>query len=343
MSKKLVCLLLALMLVLPVVALASGSEGTPAPDQKAYTIGFCNYAMSNSWQVQMVAEYNYKAQALKDQGILKDFYYTDANGDVSKQIADFKDLMTKGCDAIIITAINPDALSPVCEEAADKGIVVVAFDSCVTTDKVAGKVVSDDKAFGRVGAQFIVDQLGGKGDIAVLNGIAGSSCSDGRYAGAKEVFDQYPDIKIVSETNADWDYAKGKVAVEALISSNQKVDAIWSQGGAMTQAAVEAYNEANLPLVPMSGEGSNGFLKTWQDNKDKGFKSICPWYPTFISTTAMDQALKVLNGEQIEKLMVMPTESITEDQIAQYYNPDLPDSYWVITNLNADQVKEIFK
>ncbi|MCC8180342.1 MAG: ABC transporter substrate-binding protein, partial [Planctomycetes bacterium] len=291
----------------------------------------------------MEAEFRYKAEELKKQGILSDWYVTNANGDVSKQIADFKDLVTKNCDAIIITAVSPTALAPVCEDATEDGIVVIAFDSCVETDEIAGKVVSDDQAFGRVGAEFVVEKLGGKGDVAILNGFAGSACSENRYLGAMEVFNKYPGINIVSETNADWDYAKGKVAVEALISSGQNIDAIWSQGGAMTQAAVDAYNEAGKKLVPMPGEGSNGFLKTWRDNLDKGFTSICPWYPTYISTVAMDQALKVLNGEEIEPMLVMPTLSITEDQIEKYYNPELPDSYWVITNLNEAQVKEIFK
>jgi len=316
----------------------------PAPQKEGgYSIGFCNYAVSNSWQTQMEAEFKYRAEALVAEGVLSNYYITNAGGDVSKQIADFKDLMTKGVDAIIITAASSSALSPVCEEATEEGIVVISFDSLVDTDEVAGKVICDDKEFGRIGAQFIADEIGGKGDVVVLNGIAGSTCSENRYAGAKEVFDKYPDIRIASETNADWDYAKAKVAVEALIGSNQHVDAIWSQGGAMTQAAVDAYNEAGRDLVPMSGEGSNGFLGVWKENISKGFTSVCPWYPTYISTVAMDQALKALAGEEIEALYVLPSDSITEADIDKYYNPDLPESYWVITNLTDEQVKEIFK
>ena len=82
---------------------------------------------------------------------------------------------------------------------------------------MTGKVSCDDQEFGRIGAKFIAEQIGGKGDVVILNGIAGSTCSENRYLGAKEIFDQYPDIKIVNETDADWDYAKAKVAVEALI------------------------------------------------------------------------------------------------------------------------------
>lgn len=319
------------------------SEQDSSAKAKGYSIGFCNYAVSNSWQVQMEAEFKYQAEKLVQEGTLSEYYVTNADGDVSKQIADFKDLMTKGVDAIVITAASSSALSPVCEEAMDAGIVVISFDSLVDTDKVTGKVSCDDQEFGRIGARFIAEQIDGKGDVVILNGIAGSTCSENRYLGAKEIFEQYPDIKIVNETDADWDYAKAKVAVEALIGSNQHIDAIWSQGGAMTQAAVDAYNEAGWELVPMSGEGSNGFLKVWKENIEKGFTSICPWYPTYISTVAMDQALRALNGETVEAMYILPSASITENDIDTYYNPELPESYWVITNLNDEQINEIFK
>lgn len=335
--KKILSVVLCLCVVVSVFCFAAAEE------KKGYKIGFCNYAVSNSWQTQMEAEFKYGAEALVAEGILSEYYITNADGDVSKQISDFRDLMTKGCNAIIITAASASALSPVCEEAVEEGIVVISFDSLVETDEITGKVVCDDKEFGRIGAQFIVDQIGGKGDVVMLDGIAGSTCSENRTAGAISVFEQYPDIKIVSQINADWDYATAKVAVEGLISSNMNIDAIWSQGGAMTQAAVDAYNEANKALVPMSGEGSNGFLKVWKENLDKGFTSVCPWYPTYISTEAMNQAIKVLNGETIEPYYVLPSGSITDADIDTYYNPELPESYWVITNLTADQVNEIFK
>lgn len=336
-SKKKVAIILALAMM---VGLCSFAQ---AENTEGYKIGFCNYAVSNSWQTQMEAEFKYAAEALKEQGVISEYYITNADGDVSKQISDFNDLLTKDVDAIIITAASSSALSPVCEEATAEGVVVISFDSLVDTDEVAGKVVCDDKEFGRIGAQFIVDQLGGKGDVVMLDGIAGSTCSENRTAGAMSAFEQYPDINIVSQINADWDYAAAKVAVEGLISSNINIDAIWSQGGAMTQAAVDAYNEAGRELVPMSGEGSNGFLKVWKDNLDKGFTSVCPWYPTYISTVALDQALKVLNGETIESYYVLPSGSITDEDIDEYYQPDLPESYWVITNLTPEQVNEVFK
>ncbi len=336
----------ALMVCIVVALCACGTApetGEQPENDGGWGVGFCNYTGSNSWQTQMEAEFKYAAENLVEEGVLSEYYVTNADGDANKQISDFKDLMTKGCDAIIITAASASALSPVCEEATEEGIVVVSFDSLVETDEIAGKVSCNDVEFGEIGAQFIADSIGGKGKIMMLDGIAGSTCSEGRTEGAMNVFEQYPDIEIVSQVNADWDYAKAKVAVEGLLSSGTKVDAIWSQGGAMTQAAVDAFNEAGEPLVPMSGEGSNGFLKVWKENLDKGFSSVCPGYPTYISEVALQQAIRALNGEEIEALYMLPTSSIGDDDIDDYYDPDLPESYWVDTHLPDDQIKEIFK
>ncbi|HHU54078.1 MAG TPA: ABC transporter substrate-binding protein [Clostridiaceae bacterium] len=308
-----------------------------------YVVGFCNYTVSNSWQTQMEAEFKYACERLIEEGVLSKYYITNADGDANKQISDFKDLMTKKCDAIIITAASASALSPVCEEAVDEGIVVVSFDSLVDTSEITGKVSCNDVEFGEIGAQFIADSIGGKGKIAMLDGIAGSTCSEGRTEGAMNIFNKYPDIEIVNQTNADWDYAKAKVVVEGLLNSGIELDAIWSQGGAMTQAAVDAFNEAGKSLIPMSGEASNGFLKVWKENLDNGFSSICPGYPTYISEVALEQAIRALNGETIEDLYVLPSGSIGDEDIDDYYNPELPDSYWVITHLTDEQVKEIFK
>ncbi len=68
-----------------------------------------------------------------------------------------------------------------------------------------------------------------------------NSVSNDRWQGAEEVFSQYPDIEIVGEAYGEWDYAKGKAATESLLSANPEIDAVWSQGGAMTQGAVDAF------------------------------------------------------------------------------------------------------
>lgn len=314
------------------------------PKKDGYKIAYCDVSMNATWRTQMRAEFEQKAEELKAEGVISEYYVTNANDDAAKQISDVKDMIAKGVDGILIAAVSQTALSPVVEEAMDAGIKVISFNMLVDTENVSGKVYQSDAEFGRIGAQFIVDKLDGKGNIIVLNGTAGNGCNEERWRGAEGVFSQYPDINIVGTSYADWEYAKGKAATESLLSANPDIDGVWSQGGAMTQGAIDAFNATGRELVPMSGEAGNGFLRSWKENmgKDK-FDSIAPIYKGTMILDALDSLVTVLGGGEINKVNELPMESVTADTIDDYYREDMPDSYWVGSQLSDENLKKLFE
>ena len=323
-------------------ASAASTETSTAPTKK-FTVGFSNYSLGNSWRVQMQYELQAAADKYIADGVMDQLIITNANDDIAKQIADVKDLITKKVDAILISAASADALAPVCEEAIDKGIKVVCFDNIVNSDKLTCTVQVDQKDFGTIGGQWLVDKLGGKGNIVVLNGIAGTSVNNDRYAGAKAVFDKNTGIKILAEANADWDYAKGKAAVEGFLAAYPQIDGVWTQGGAMTLAALDAFKEAKRPLVPMAGEAYNGLLKEWKAEHANGFDTICPCMPTYLSSSALDIAIQSLQGQTVDKVVTVKLPVVDWDHIDQYLKPDLPDSFWPITKMNDAQIAKMYQ
>jgi len=309
----------------------------------AYVIGFSNFGTGNSWRVQMEAEFRAGAEKLKSSGVIKEYYMMNSNGDVAGQIAGMKELIAKKCNAIIITAASPDELSPVCEEAMAAGIVIISFDNYVTTDKVTAKVGIDEFEFGKSGAQWLADKLGGKGSIIVLNGIEGAAVDAMRRNGAMSVFNNYPEIKILAEVHAGWDYSQAKTAMEGFLAKYPQIDGVWSQGGAMTQAALDAFIAAGRPLVPMSGEANNGLLKAWEKNKKNGFDSIAPCSPTSMSVDALNTAIRALDGINVQLHTVITLPVITSDTLSDYIRVDLPDDFWNYTTLTAAQIDELYR
>ncbi len=305
-----------------------------------YVVGLSNYSVLNSWRVQMVEEFNQQAELRKD--LIKEVYVTNANDNIAKQIADIEDLIAKGVDIILISAISPTALVPVVEKAHQQGIVVVDFDNLVYTDNVTAHVIVDQEAFGRVGAEWLVKELNGKGNIIILDGASGTSINAEREKGAMSVFEQYPDIKILGKAYAHWDYAEGKKATEDFLAAYPQIDGVWSQGGAMTQGAIEAFVEAGRPLVPMTGEDNNGFLKLWKKYQPQGFKAISASMPTFCSAVALDVALAAIQGFPYYKYTVIPIPTITDADLDKYVREDLPDSFWANTRLSDEAIKKIF-
>ena len=346
MSKGVVRGALVLLLTFAVAAFgicAGSGEKASAGGAKKFTVGVSNFSVGNSYRVQMIENIRQTYLKYKQEGVMDNLIITNSNLDVNKQIADVKDLITQKVDAIIITALSSAALSPVCEDAMAKGIVVISFNSQVDSDKITSKVVEDEYLFGQIGGEWLVKKLGGKGNIIILSGIAGNDTNQLRYQGAKDAFDKNPGIKILGEGFGEWDYAKGKVAVENLLSANPQIDGVYSQGGAMTLAAVDAFVEAGRPLVPMTGESNNGFLKAWKKyiGKDK-FDSIGPIVRDGTGAIALETAIKALKGEKVPKITKLQREVITTADIDKFLKPDLPDSFWCGSKLPDDIVKQLF-
>lgn len=111
----------------------------------------------------------------------------------------------------------------------------------------------------------------------------------------------------------------------------------------MTQAAMEAFEAAGRKLVPMTGEASNGFLKSWVEAKDKGFSSIAFVCPTTQSAIALDVAVNALNGEEVQPEYLASEDPVTEENVDSVYRKDLSDNFWPAgTRLSEEKAQEMF-
>ncbi len=352
--KKLLAVLLVLTMCCSVCA--ASAEG--------FVIGFSNYNNEISWRTQMETEFTYLADTLKEEGVISEYYVYESNGDQAKQIADVQDLITMGVDAIVIPTITSDGLNAALAEAMEEGIIVVNFDNNCSLD-VDVKLTVSDYNHGWVSGQWLGDQLiandKAEGNIIVLRGGVGTSTDANRYQGGVDgLLDKCPSAKIVAEEACSWDYATAKTTVETLLATYPQIDGLISQGGAMTQAAIDAFNEAGRALCPMTGEAGNGFLKAWIDNSDKGFESMAFNNPAYSSRIALECAIKLLEGGAIEDCTALITEeygvvptvdgktlnmefpAVTLDDAKELYDSTLNDDFWPGTYVPHAILETIF-
>ncbi len=319
------------------------SSGAATADSAGYVIGYDSYFVGNTWSAQLEAEF--KAATTREASRIADVVITQSDNDAQTQISNLQSMIARNVDAIIVTPISPEGIAPVIEQAKAAGITVVLNASGASTDAYSSYVNVDDVAFGATGAQWLVDKLGGAGRILAINGIAGIPTSDLRYQGAKEVFDANPGIEVVSTIDGSWDQATTKTAVESFLAANPKIDGVWSQGGSMTLGAIEAFEAAGVALVPMTGEDSNGLLKKWKaliDAGNPGFDCIAVAKPTWISATALEHALDLLDGKDVVKDDILSPEVITSTNIGDFVRPDMPDSLWVNTKMTDAEITALF-
>jgi len=347
-EKKFVLIFLAVVLVFSLSIASAGARKEKVTEKDMYNVAFSNVWEGNTWGVQSKAEFYAEVDRQKAAGRVDNVYYANAEFNAEKQVSDLEDLLTKDIDILIIQPVNPPAVSSVIEDFYDRGTIIIPCVSPLVTDKYTASLMSDDREFGETGAKFLVEALDGKGNIIALDGMDGITVAINRWEGAKSVFDKYPGIKILGKTFADWDYAKGKAASENFLAAFPNIDGVWASGGAMTQGAIEAFVEAGRPLVPMSGEDNNGFLKLWKKYKGQDkFTAVGCSMPTYFFAEGLKLGLDIAEGKtevgvDIEKDQVLHVYTITEDNLGQYVRPDLPDSFWANTHMDEDQIKALF-
>ena len=302
-----------------------------------WTIGVANYSLANSWRVHMFAELQYAAD---HDDRIEELIITNADGNLAKQVSDIEDLMARGVDGLILLPLSADGIAPIAEEAYDEGFPIVVYNNEISTEKFHSIVWIDEYKFGWIGGKWLNDQLGGEGNVVILEGVAGTSTSDLRTQGAMDAFDD--GINVLARQPADWAYDKGKAAMEDFIAAYPEIDGIYSQGGAMSLGALEALEAAGKPLLPVPSEGYNGFLKYWQAHLDEGFTSVGPDEATWQSVEALDQMMACLEGETIEKWHELPLPVITNDNLEDYVFPGCPDGVWANTKMDYEAIDELY-
>lgn len=337
-------LALAFLLIATSTALTGAAEeyvdSAKYKKEPPYVVGLSNVAPANPFKVAMVEEFKAEVEKFMPK-VVRSYYVTDAGGNIAKQIADIEDLIAKGVDLLLVTATSPSAISPVVEKAVARGVVVVSFDNVVDTPKVTVKLAADQEELGGSMMRWLCQELGGKGKIVMLGGIAGTSSAIYRREGALKVLKEYPEIEVLGEAWVDWAFDKGKRAMENFLAAHPRIDGVWTDGGGSAQGALTALIEANR-VVPVTGTASNGFIKLWAQERPKGFRSYSATEPPYGSVVALNLGLSVLRGEQVKRLVPMPLEVITNDNVEEYARFDVSDIFWVHTKLSDEKVLELW-
>src|SRR4051794_41508539 len=157
-----------LVLVAIAVTAAVTASAKPNKPQAKYVLGVSNTLVGNGFREEMICAV--KAQALAS-GQVSEVLVHNVNGDASSQITGMRNLISSGANAIIVNPADRKALDPVIKEAARRHILVVAVDQAVDAPE-AYIVTNDQVAYGKLGAEYLVKSIGGKGNVVEMRGLS---------------------------------------------------------------------------------------------------------------------------------------------------------------------------
>lgn len=330
-----------------VAALAVSAFSTQAAD---YKIGLSNGWVGSEWRTQMIEQAQAAAAAWKDKGVNVEVVVQSANVDVPGQIAHVRNFINEGVNAIIINPNSPTAFDPVFAQAKEAGILVISTDAEVSSPD-ATYVGIDQKAWGAAGAKWLAETLSGKGNVVAINGVAGHPANEMRVAGYKEVFGQYPDIKLVNEVNANWDQAQGQQAMQNLLATNPDINGVWVQDGMAAGAWKSIIDAKKQSAIAATGEIRKDFIDLWVADKLNSGASV---NPPGIMASALNVAVLMLEGKELKEpatagqyknAMYLPIPFIDSKNVAEVGKElDGKPGYFSYTSqLSIEDAEKLFK
>ncbi|MBC5649263.1 sugar ABC transporter substrate-binding protein [Christensenella tenuis] len=288
------------------------AESTEVASAEGVKIGF---SFGQSVHPFFVAMQQGAEAAAKEAGV--QLVVTTADYEVETQVSDVENLMQQGVKAIMVNPIDSAALSNVCNEALEKGIGIFPVDINVDNCEVTAFVSSDNKEIGKMEAEYIIEQLGGEGTVAWLGNPSITSLRD-RQEGFFEVMDAQEGIEIVATNEtAAIERTKALEAAETILQANPDLDCIAGSNESSALGALSAAQAAGKTDILITG------VDATEDNLN-AIKSGTPFSmavaqdPYQMGYQAVQNALKWINGEEVEEFISVPIGLITADNVDEY-------------------------
>lgn len=300
---------LAAVLAAAVIAAVSlwnhGSSGTSTK------VGLSLSTLNNPFFVQM--KEGAQAEAAKA-GV--DLTVTDAQNDASQQANQLQNFTSGNMKAVIVNPVDSDAVGPAARAANKAGIPVVAADRGVNKADVATLVASDNVAGGRQAAKALADKLGGKGEVVVLQGTAGTSASRERGQGFAEGIKAFPGIKVVAKQPADFDRTKGLDVMTNLLQSHGGVDGVFAENDEMALGAVKALGgKAGKSVSVVGFDGTPDGLTAVADGTL--YASVAQ-QPKELGRIAVRNAVAVADDKKVPSLVKVPVKVVTAENVKAF-------------------------
>lgn len=271
-----------------------------------WTIGMSQCNLGEPWRGQMNEDVRRAAEAYPELKVI----FKDAQNDTLKQRAQMEEFISAGVDLIIISPKEAAPLTPVAAQAYEAGIPVLVLDRRVLGDQYTCFIGADNKQIGENAGKWIVEKLGGKGKVVELKGLMTSTPGQDRHTGFRKAIEG-SQIEIIFEADMKWLEPEARKEMESALARFDQIDLVYAHNdpgahGAYL-AAQAAGREKDIMFVGIDGLAQEGQVYVQQGILNASFE-----YPTG-GKEAIETALKILNGQTVEKEITLPSRIFTKE------------------------------
>ncbi|KAA0691943.1 sugar ABC transporter substrate-binding protein [Neorhizobium sp. P12A] len=183
----------------------------------------------------------------------------DGRYDPLVQQDQFSTMISQKYNAIIFAPIDADAGATAVKMAHDAKIPVVGTNTKANTDLLSSYVGSDDTLSGYMEAKTVLDKIGCKGNVVVIQGPIGISAQIQRSQGNDKALAECPNVKVLETKTANWSRAEAQALMENWLTRYPgQINGVIGQNDEMALGAIEAIKGQGLNVSDFAIAGIDG-------------------------------------------------------------------------------------
>ncbi|PIE32957.1 D-ribose ABC transporter substrate-binding protein [candidate division KSB3 bacterium] len=280
-----------------------------------FVLGFSPKALVSPFWIRMT-------EAVKEYGAANDIEVLivapPAETDVMQQMNMLEDLIQQGVDLIAVGPTDPQGLVPTLQGAIDAGIPVVIMETQTPLPGVDAVSVigSDNVTAGRMVGEYTAKLLDGKGNVVVIEGIAGNNTGEERKQGFNEIMDQYDDLNVVASQPGNWERALAMNVMENILQSNPEVDFVFACSDEMGLGALMALEASDMQVPVIGVDGNKDAVIAIQEGRMEASVAQSPEKMGELLITEVVEKLR--DGQDVEPILTTEFFMITKDNADQF-------------------------
>ncbi len=222
----------------------------------------------------------------------------DGKYDASVQQRQFETMAAQGYDGIIFIPIDMNAGSACVDTAYYEDIPVVGSNTRVNSENLLSYIGSDDVLGGYLEAKNVLDNMGGKGKVVIIEGPIGQSAQIQRREGNYKALKEYPDVEVLAIKTANWSRAEAMSLMENWLTAYpNKIKGVIGQNDEMALGAIEAIKDQGYKPQDFAIAGVDGITDAINAVKDDQLNITILQDAVGQAQGALDILLRKLQGE----------------------------------------------
>jgi len=254
-------------------------------------------------------------------------FVQDKPDDIDEQRALIHAAIATKPDAILVSPVHQAAVDKALEAVREAGIVLIYFIS--SSERVAAHsfMTSDNYALARDIAGYLIDHIGGRGDVAILEGLPQSPTTAPRTRGFLDAIGEHPGIHLVARAVGNYQFAEGKAATAEILRNHDGLRGVISANDIMALGALEAMAEAGRSATMTGMNAMPDAIKAIKEGK---LLATVSYDALSLVALAVQAAIRVLDGNPVPDVVSLGAEIIDATNCAAWDTPyeDRPIPDW---------------